>query len=112
MILTILQTVLGLILLLCLGFLCSKVGLIDEVAEKKLTGLLLKVVQPVYLFVAYQRAFALVLGAQLIMGVLFGIIGLFLADPLMAMIKVALERRSEHNEEAEQRQIAAETHGP
>ena len=57
MILTILQTVLGLILLLCLGFLCSKVGLIDEVAEKKLTGLLLKVVQPVYLFVAYQRAF-------------------------------------------------------
>ncbi len=55
---------------------------------------------------------ALVLGAQLIMGVLFGIIGLFLADPLMAMIKVALERRSEHNEEAEQRQIAAETHGP
>ncbi len=57
MILTILQTVLGLILLLCLGFLCCKVGLIDEVAEKKLTGLLLKVVQPVYLFVAYQRAF-------------------------------------------------------
>ena len=38
---------------------------------------------------------ALVLGAQLIMGVLFGVLGLFLADPLMAMIKVALERRSE-----------------
>ena len=29
----------------------------DELAEKKLTGLLLKVVQPVYLFMAYQRAF-------------------------------------------------------
>ncbi len=57
MILTILKTVLGLIMLLAIGFLCSKVGLIDEVAEKKLTGLLLKVVQPVYLFVAYQRAF-------------------------------------------------------
>ncbi|AKH42333.1 putative PurR-regulated permease PerM [Altererythrobacter atlanticus] len=41
---------------------------------------------------------ALVLGAQLIMGILFGIIGLFLADPLMAMIKVALERRSESND--------------
>jgi predicted PurR-regulated permease PerM len=38
---------------------------------------------------------ALVLGAQLIMGVLFGLLGLFLADPLMAMIKVLLERRAE-----------------
>ncbi len=57
MILTILKTVLGLLMLLSIGFLCSKVSLIDEAAEKKLTGLLLKVVQPVYLFVAYQRAF-------------------------------------------------------
>lgn len=38
---------------------------------------------------------ALVLAMQLIMGVLFGIIGLLLADPLLAMIKVALERRAE-----------------
>lgn len=37
---------------------------------------------------------ALVLAAQLILGVLFGIIGLTLADPLVAMAKVALERRS------------------
>ena len=57
MITTILKTVLGLILLLAIGFLCSKVGLIDEAAEKKLTGILLKVVQPVYLFMAYQRSF-------------------------------------------------------
>lgn len=45
---------------------------------------------------------ALVLGAQLIMGILFGILGLFLADPLMAMIKVALERRSEQAAQREQ----------
>lgn len=38
---------------------------------------------------------ALVLAAQLLMGVMFGILGLALADPLVAMIKVALERRSE-----------------
>jgi predicted PurR-regulated permease PerM len=38
---------------------------------------------------------ALVLGAQLIFGVMFGILGLALADPLLAMIKVALERRAE-----------------
>lgn len=37
---------------------------------------------------------ALVLGAQLIFGVMFGILGLALADPMLAMIKVALERRA------------------
>jgi predicted PurR-regulated permease PerM len=46
---------------------------------------------------------ALVLGAQLIMGVLFGILGLALADPIMAMIKIALERRSEQYDEAKAR---------
>jgi predicted PurR-regulated permease PerM len=37
---------------------------------------------------------ALVLGAQLLFGALFGILGLFLADPIVAMIKVALEQHS------------------
>lgn len=42
---------------------------------------------------------ALVLAAQLIMGILFGILGLFLADPMLAMIKVMLERRAEYNDD-------------
>ena len=37
---------------------------------------------------------ALVLGAQLVMGAAFGILGLALADPLVAMIKIWLERQS------------------
>ena len=37
---------------------------------------------------------ALVLAMQLIMGILFGILGLFLADPLLAMIKVILGERA------------------
>lgn len=41
---------------------------------------------------------ALVLAMQLVMGILFGILGLFLADPLLAMIKVALEERARQNE--------------
>ncbi|MEW9856072.1 AI-2E family transporter [Novosphingobium sp. M1R2S20] len=41
---------------------------------------------------------ALVLAAQLIMGVLFGILGLALADPLMAMIKVWLESEADYNQ--------------
>jgi len=57
MFLTIVKTVLGLLLLMGIGFLCSKLGLIDQTAQRNLTGLLLKVVQPVYLFMAYQRAF-------------------------------------------------------
>ncbi|RJF93557.1 AI-2E family transporter [Sphingomonas cavernae] len=38
---------------------------------------------------------ALTLGTQILFGTLFGIFGLALADPIVAMIKVALERRSE-----------------
>ncbi len=55
---------------------------------------------------------ALVLGAQLIMGILFGILGLFLADPLLAMIKVALERRAEEQESGEEQgQLTLKTNG-
>lgn len=53
---------------------------------------------------------ALVLGAQLIMGILFGFLGLLLADPLIAMIKVGLERRSERNARYENMQ-GAESNG-
>ncbi|WP_299324108.1 AI-2E family transporter [Parasphingopyxis sp.] len=54
---------------------------------------------------------ALTLSAQILFAALFGIIGLALADPIVAMIKAALERRSEHNdeeEEAAQRRAAEE----
>jgi predicted PurR-regulated permease PerM len=37
---------------------------------------------------------ALVLGAQLIFGALFGLMGLALADPLVAMIKATLQQKS------------------
>jgi predicted PurR-regulated permease PerM len=53
-----------------------------------------------YLIVPYvarrtvDLAPALVLGCQLLFGALFGIMGLFLADPIVAMTKVALEQRS------------------
>ncbi|WP_353229787.1 AI-2E family transporter [Novosphingobium sp.] len=41
---------------------------------------------------------ALVLGAQLIFGVLFGLLGLVLADPLVAMVKIALQRQASRND--------------
>ena len=53
-----------------------------------------------YLIVPYvarktvDLAPALVLGAQLLFGALFGIMGLALADPIIAMIKAGLEQKS------------------
>jgi predicted PurR-regulated permease PerM len=58
-----------------------------------------------YLIVPYvakktvDLAPALVLGAQLIFGALFGILGLALADPLVAMIKAALQQKSVERDE-------------
>jgi len=43
---------------------------------------------------ATDLAPALVLAAQILFGALFGILGLFLADPMIAMLKVYLEERS------------------
>jgi predicted PurR-regulated permease PerM len=42
---------------------------------------------------------ALTLGAQILASALFGILGLALADPMTAMLKTALERRSQREEE-------------
>ena len=57
-----------------------------------------------YLIVPYvakktvDMAPALVLGAQLLFGALFGLIGLALADPIVAMLKTGLEQKSEDDE--------------
>jgi predicted PurR-regulated permease PerM len=57
-----------------------------------------------YLIVPYvarktvDLAPALVLSAQLLFGALFGIVGLALADPLVAMLKTALEQKSVEDE--------------
>ena len=60
-----------------------------------------------YLIVPYvarktvDLAPALVLGAQLIFGALFGLLGLALADPIVAMIKAALEQKSVEDKRTE-----------
>ena len=57
-----------------------------------------------YLIVPYvarktvDLAPALVLGAQLLFGALFGLMGLMLADPMVAMLKTALEQKSDDDE--------------
>ena len=70
-----------------------------------------------YLIVPYvakktvDMAPALVLGAQLLAGALFGLMGLMLADPLVAMIKTALEQKSDDDQaeaKAEAERLEAE----
>jgi predicted PurR-regulated permease PerM len=70
-----------------------------------------------YLIVPYvarktvDMAPALVLGAQLLAGALFGLMGLMLADPMVAMIKTALEQKSDDDQadaEAEAARLQAE----
>ena len=61
-----------------------------------------------YLIVPYvakktvDLAPALVLGAQLLFGALFGILGLALADPIVAMIKTGLEAKTDEDEAEEE----------
>ncbi|HXH15062.1 MAG TPA: AI-2E family transporter [Sphingomonas sp.] len=52
---------------------------------------------------------ALTLGAQIMASALFGILGLALADPMTAMLKTALERRSEREEEKAEASVGAES---
>jgi predicted PurR-regulated permease PerM len=52
---------------------------------------------------------ALVLAAQLIFGALFGFLGLLLADPIVATIKVALEKMSETGPKPQARATASRT---
>jgi predicted PurR-regulated permease PerM len=66
-----------------------------------------------YLIVPYvakktvDLAPAMVLSAQLLFGALFGLIGLALADPMLALLKSALEQKSEDDEaEAETEAVA------
>ncbi|MBC7987798.1 MAG: AI-2E family transporter [Sphingomonadaceae bacterium] len=51
---------------------------------------------------------AVTLSTQILFGALFGIVGLALADPIVAMAKAALERRSEHNDEEDEAERIAE----
>jgi predicted PurR-regulated permease PerM len=67
-----------------------------------------------YLIVPYvarktvDLAPALVLGAQLLAGALFGLMGLILADPMVAMLKSALEQKSDDDQaDAEEAEIEA-----
>ena len=76
-----------------MGLYCIAVYVVVQVVDSN-------IIIPMVAKKTVDLAPALVLGAQLIFGVMFGILGLALADPLIALAKILLERRSERNTEA------------
>ena len=76
-----------------MGLYCFAVYVVVQVVDSN-------IIIPMVAKKTVDLAPAVVLGAQLIFGVMFGILGLALADPLVALAKILLERRSERNTEA------------
>ncbi|HUQ12716.1 MAG TPA: AI-2E family transporter [Novosphingobium sp.] len=73
-----------------MGLFCIAVYIVVQVVDSN-------VIIPMVAKKTVDLAPALVLGAQLVFGVMFGILGLALADPIVAMVKILLERRTERN---------------
>ena len=76
-----------------MGLYCIAVYVVVQVVDSN-------IIIPMVAKKTVDLAPAVVLGAQLIFGVMFGFLGLALADPLVALAKILLERRSERNTEA------------
>lgn len=87
-----------------MGLYCIAVYLVVQIVDSN-------IIMPMVAKKTVDLAPALVLGAQLVFGVMFGILGLALADPIVAMIKIMLERRSERNREeaAQSAEISSES---
>jgi len=80
------------------GFHTGIWGIIIYVAVQTIDG---NIIVPWVARRSVDLAPALVLGAQLLFGTLFGFLGLALADPIVAMIKVFLEERAKNASEGE-----------
>jgi predicted PurR-regulated permease PerM len=86
------------------GLYCVAVYLIVQTVDGN-------IVVPMVVKKTADLAPALVPGAQLIFGVLFGLLGLILADPLVAMLKIALERQAARNHTIREDDLAREREG-
>jgi Predicted permeases len=51
------QQILTMVILMIIGYICAKVGMIDDETNKKLSNLLLMLVNPLLILLSYQRAF-------------------------------------------------------
>ena len=82
------------ILIVAVGFSAGTTGGLEAIGVYLTVQVLDNFVSPMIEKRAVDLAPAIVLAAQLLFGVLFGILGVTLADPIVALIKVALTQRA------------------
>lgn len=68
------QRIFTMIIIAAIGLLCAKVGLIDDATNKKLSALLMLLVNPIVIFLSYQRPFDERLLNNLLLSILLGLI--------------------------------------
>ena len=99
MITTLLNQAVIMLILICLGILCYKIGIISESGSKELSRLALLVINPIVIFMAYQKK----LEARLLKGfaaaLLLGVISFFIA----AIISYTAVRKKKNRETDKER---------
>ena len=90
-----LKQILIMFILVAVGFLCGKKGLIDKPTNSKLSGFVLDVVNPVLIFMSYQTAFSMELLKGLGLAALLGA-----ASYAMILAVLAVVFRKDNSNEA------------
>jgi len=76
-------------IIIAIGIICYKVKLIDEVTNEKLSNLLLMLVNPIVIFVSYQRDFNI----ELIEGLLISLLLAFITHLMSILVSYLLIRK-------------------
>lgn len=86
-------------ILVALGFLCGKIGLIDKETNSKLSSFVLEVVNPVLIFMSYRQEF----NTELLKGLGYSLLLSFISYVVMiAVLKVLYRKRDDDEAVAEQ----------
>jgi len=78
--------ILTMLFLMTIGLICAKTGLIDEAVNKKLSNLLLLLINPLIIFLSYQRDYESELLHGLLISLLLGLLSFIIAVVLIHII--------------------------
>ena len=92
----------GKFILVSLGFLCGKMGLINKETNSKLSSFVLEVVNPILIFMSYQQDF----NSQLLLGLGLSLLLGFISYGVMILLLAVLYRKN-HTDEGRVEQFSA-----
>lgn len=78
--------ILTMLFLMAAGLACTKMGLLDEAVNKKLSNLLLMVINPIIILLAYQREYETELLHRLLLSLLLGLLTFIISIILIHLI--------------------------